>query len=241
MPEIGTDREQLEAEGFSPAVYSKEFAAVVESCACELYSTLDGVRDIIFTVYNEVQGVQKKSNEKLFRKAYNNEYDISFPNELNTILASAYSDWFQKLRDFRTEMTHGSLGSTSMDHDSGKVRYFHTGMTRGGNTLIMEDFVKYISDLYSKVLALLNAVCDFLYENLQLSNASTMCGMYKARCYERLIEPELPLTNQSGYCVSRQWFDSQPEYTCPLAKDCGAYKRAISELKFRTTDSALEQ
>ena len=39
-----TDREQLEKNGYSPAIHSKEFAAIVESCICELYSTLDGVR-----------------------------------------------------------------------------------------------------------------------------------------------------------------------------------------------------
>ena len=230
IPGFEVDREQVENNGYSPAIHSKEFAAVVESCVCELYSTLDGVRDVIFVIYNDVQGVQKKSNEKLYRKASDGEYGDDFPSELNEILAHAYNDWFKNLRDFRTEMTHGSLGSTSMDHETKKIRYFHQGMGKNRNSLIMEDFVEFISALYLKVLNHLNEVFSFLYNTLSLQPTSVRCGIYKGRFYERLVEPERPLTNSSGYCVARQWFDTMPEFKCPLSQDCRAYENAITKL-----------
>lgn len=230
IPGFEVDREQIESDGFSPAVHSKEFAAVVESCVCELYSALDGVRDVIFTVYNDVQGVQKKSNEKLYRKAFDNEYGENFPSELNEILSKVYKEWFKNFRGFRTEMIHGSLGSTSMDHETKKIRYFHQGMGGNGNSLIMEDFVAFISDLYVKVLSHLNEVFGFLYRSLPLSPTSVVCGIYKGRFYERLVEPDVPLKNESGYCVARQWFDNLKEFKCPLLSECKAYERSITQL-----------
>lgn len=224
------DRKQVEIDGYSPAIHSKEFAAVAESCVCELYSTLDGVRDVIFVIYNNIRGIQKKSNEKLYRRASSGEYGDNFPSTLNEILTRAYTDWFRNLRGFRTEMVHGSLGSTTMDHDTKKIRYFHQGMRGNGTSLIMEDFVEFISKLYSQVLNHLNEIFSFLYNTLNLQSTLVMCGIYKGRIYERLIEPERPLTNDAGYCVARQWFDNMPEFKCPLSGGCKAYKNAITQL-----------
>lgn len=172
----------------------------------------------------------KKSNEKLYKRASDSEYGDNFPLELNEILLRAYTSWFKKLRGFRTEMIHGSLGFTSMDHETKKIRYFHQGMSGNGNSLIMEDFVEFISDLYAEVLNHLNEVFNFLYNTLNLQPALVACGIYKGRFYERLIEPERPLTSQSGYCVARKWFDSLPEFKCPLSGECKAYENSITQL-----------
>ena len=230
IPGFEVDREQVEIDGYSPAIHSKEFAAIVESCICELYSTLDGVRDVIFVIYNDVKGVQKKSNEKLYRKALDCEYGKGFPPELNKILARAYEDWFKNLRNFRTEMVHGSLGSTSMDRETKKIRYFNRGLGKDGNMLITRDFVEFISRLYLKVLSHLNEVFNFLYNTLSLRPTTVMCGIYKGRFYERLVEPERPLTNSSGCCAARQWFDDIPEFKCPLSQSCKAYENSITKL-----------
>ncbi len=109
-------------------------------------------------------------------------------------------------------------------------RYFHQGMGGCGNSLIMEDFVEFISDLYVKVLNHLNEVFSFLYSTLNLQSTSVMCGIYKGRFYERFIEPDRPLTSQSGYCVARQWFDNLPEFKCPLSGECKAYENSITQL-----------
>lgn len=226
IPGFDIDRKQLDEMGHTPAVHSKEFAAIIESCVCELYSSIDGVRYVLHSLYRKVAGIPEKSNEKLFKKAHMGELGESFPERLNALLSDAYLDWFKELREFRTDMVHGSLGSCSMDPETKIIRYFHASNRKHG----MDDFVDYIGCMYRKVSEFLNLVFDYLYMSLTFKNSSSMCGIYKGRCYERLISAEYPLRNSSGYCVSRQWFEAEKEFYCPLANNCLAYANAVSEL-----------
>lgn len=62
------DRKELDENGYSPAKYSKQFSAVAECCIIELYSALDGIRDVVFAVYSSVRGVQKNQRVSFFLK-----------------------------------------------------------------------------------------------------------------------------------------------------------------------------
>jgi hypothetical protein len=52
------DAMELDGRGYSEAKHSRQFSAVGECCINELYSALDGIRDVIYAVYSSVQGVQ---------------------------------------------------------------------------------------------------------------------------------------------------------------------------------------
>jgi hypothetical protein len=218
------DRKELDENGYSPAKYSKQFSAVAECCIIELYSALDGIRDVVFAVYSSVQGVQKKSTSKLFSKAKNNEYSAEFPDELNVLLSVAYDDWFLELRRYRTEFTHGSLGSCHKDVETGKISYMHSGLGGNGRSLIIEDFASYISGVYENVLTLQHHVFEFFYKTLPLEPVDVLCGFYTGRAYMRTINPETPLTRDSGTCKSSHY-----EIQCPIREHCGAYKNSVEK------------
>ncbi|EIT7146360.1 hypothetical protein L2778_004236 [Vibrio vulnificus] len=218
------DRLELEEKGHTPAIYSRKFAAVSECCINELYAALDGVRDVIYGVYKSVQGVQKKSTSKLFSKASQKQYGERFPVELNNLLSTAYNEWFCQLRTYRTELTHGSLGSCSMDHETKKISYMHSALGSGSNSLIIEDFVEYINNVYVYVLTLQERVFDFLYSALELSESRVLCGIYQGRAYMRSIQPVENLSVHSGSCMSVNY-----PAPCPLKEQCGAYSKVLED------------
>lgn len=225
IPGFEVDNAELNNNGHTEAIYSKQFAAVAECCINELYASLDGIRDVIYAVYSSLQGVQKKSTSKLFSKAKNDEYPMEFPQKLNVLLIEAYDDWFLQLRKYRTEFTHGSLGSCHKDSDSEKITYMHSGLG-GTHSHIIEDFTGYINEVYQKSLELQHHIFEFFYQSLDLEKIQVLCGLYNGRGYMREIEPISPLTRQSGLCMSTQYPDS---VQCPIREKCDAYTRACAK------------
>jgi hypothetical protein len=220
IPGFELDRKELELHGYSPAIFSRKFAAVAECCINELYAALDGIRDVIFAVYQDVQGVQKKSTSKLFTKAKSNDYGEGFPNGIKDLLVAAHDDWFFKLRKYRTEFTHGSLGSCNKDPKTNKISYLHSGLGQPTKALIIEDFIDYINTTYNSCLQLQEDIFEFLYRELPLEPTDVLCGFYTGLMYMRSIQPDNELTIQSGVCKSAH-YDTQ----CPIKENCSAYKR----------------
>lgn len=220
-PGFDLDSKELDENGYSHAKHSFQFAAVAECCVNELYASLDGIRDVIFAVYSSIQGVQKKSTGKLFTKAKDLEYGDEFPRELYSALSEAHDNWFFKLRRYRTEFTHGSLGSCSKNDETGKISYMHRGMGNSSKALIIEDFVEYINEVYKNVLLVQHNVFEFFYKTLPLEPVPVLCGFNNGLAYTRLIYPETPLTFHSGVCKSAHY-----ETPCPIRENCGAYENA---------------
>lgn len=111
IPKLQIDQYELKKRGCTPAKYSRQLSAIIECCITELYASLDGMRDVIFAAYGDLQDVQKKSTGKLFERAQNNAYGDGFPPKLQRLLSDAYGNWFTTLRNYRTELTHYRLGS----------------------------------------------------------------------------------------------------------------------------------
>lgn len=225
-PTLLDDRIELDRNGFSPALRSREFAALVETLVSELYSSLDGVRRALFGAYRNVEGVQNKSTERLFKRAAEREYGDSFPEWIRERLAAAYLSWFPSLRRLRTEFSHGDVGSCHLDRQSGRVAYVHQGLGTRSRAMAIEDVVGVVNALARDVVLLIDAVFDDLYNRLEPVERRCMCGIYKGRIYERVVMPERGLTVGSGRCFSRSWFDAETGYECPLRTTCGAYARA---------------
>lgn len=222
IPKLEIEEIELKKEGYTSAKYSRQLSAIVECNINELYSSLDGIRDVIYSVYSHIQGIQKKSTSKLFSKAKNNNYPNNFPIELNKLLTEAYDNWFIKLRKYRTEFTHGSLGSCYKDNKTNKISYMHSGLGNNHKALIIDDFISYINTTYKNVLLLQHNIFEFLYNILPLQSTKILCGFYKGLAYGRFIEPEKNLTFNSGFCCSIEY-----PTPCPLKDNCGAYNNTI--------------
>ena len=220
---LALDNSQLGQEGYTPAIHGREFAALMEVLVCELYSALDGVRRALYGAYRDVAGVQNTSTLKLFKRAQDNAYDSAFPEEIRVALASASQTWFPTLRGFRTEVTHGHTGSCYLDATSGNISYIHDGLGTPTHAKVVPDIVGHINATAKEVRGLVDTVFTHLYSRLEQSDKRIMCGIYKGRMYERLVNPELGLTFDAGQCLSRSWFEQEPGLECPLRTRCRAY------------------
>ncbi len=220
--QLDFDRQELDRSGYSSGTYSNRYAAVIECCINELYSSLDGIRDVIYATFQGIKGVQKKSTGKTFRHATENSYGPDFPVKLVDILKRANNDWFYKLRKYRTEFTHGSLGACHKSPGDNKISYVHQGLGVEGKALVIDDIVSYINEVYGKCLKLQDEIFEFFYDYLTLKPTKTLCGVYKSRAYMREVTPDRPLTFHNGICLSVHY-----EVECPLKGKCEAYANAL--------------
>ena len=218
------DLNELERDGYTPASHSREFAALIETLFLELYSSLDGVRRVIYSVFRRVQGVQNKSTETLFQRAHNKSYGVGFPEEICALLDSAYITWFPRLRKIRTEITHGDIGSCHLNTKTNLVQYMHARLRNADGPLIMEDVIGEVNEFYRNVSSLVNELFSFFYAQLEPVDVKVVCGFFKGRVYERVVTLGEDLSFNSGKCFSRSWFERGENPLCPLKDSCGAYK-----------------
>ncbi len=216
-PHLGEDSEELHRDGFTPAIRSREFAALAETLICTLYSALGGLRDALYEAHRTVRSVQRKSTNELFKRAAEKTYGPEFPGPIRACLAEAYGTWFPRLREIRVAVTHGGTGFCHLDTQTTRIAYFHGGLkTDDIVTEVNADSVavrKLIEDVFAHLCTLLEPV-----------PRKVVCGIYKARFYEREITPGPTLTFASGRCLSRQWFEKEAGHECPLRQRCPAYE-----------------
>jgi hypothetical protein len=67
-PNLRIDRDQLNAQGFTPAEHSQELAAVVEAASVELYSCVDCTAKVLWAIYGKRSRGFKDSTRGLFEK-----------------------------------------------------------------------------------------------------------------------------------------------------------------------------
>ncbi|MFM2315221.1 MAG: hypothetical protein RLZZ04_4497 [Cyanobacteriota bacterium] len=227
VPEIVQERNLFDEQGYSNGNKAREFTCTIETLICELYSCLDGLRTSIHSIYRDVQGVQKKSTEKLFRKAAEEKYGDGFPSEINTFLKTAYENWYLDLRRIRVELTHGRVGSCSMQDDQ-KISYIHQGLGSQERAFVIDDIIDWVNRHENHVNLLLNTICKFWFEQLEPREVLEPCGLYQGRGLVRAIEITEPINQDSGLCGFRHAFEEEPGWACPLRHTCGAYERVGS-------------
>jgi hypothetical protein len=225
-PGIDEDLAELKENGYTSNARSNEYSAVVETLACELYAALDCLRTTLYHIYRNVQGIQNSSTKKLFDKAISSSYGVGFPETIRLLLSQAADDWFPKLRKLRTELTHGGTGSCHKDKVSTQIRYIHEGLGDGYRAYIIDNIHSEINAFASGTLNLIYSIFQQLYNQLDPSDTTQFCGIYKGRVYSRTAIPEQPPTQSMGTCTAYSWFNNEPDLACPLREECGAYKRA---------------
>jgi len=224
LPELPKDLEELDQRGASRNLNSHEYAALCETIICELYSSLDGLRQFLYGIYRHVRKVQNSSNEKLFRHAKEQVYGPEFSEAIRLELAQAYDTWFPRLRTLRTELTHGKVGSCHLDSQTGKVRYFNDGLGNQRRVFVIEDVVAVLNEYETYVTRLLNAIAAQSFEQVEKKPYFQICGIYLGRIYARMVSPSVNMTFQDGHCASWDWFEQEKAFMCPMISRCSAYK-----------------
>jgi hypothetical protein len=224
IPELVEERQLLDQQGYSSGAKSREFASIIETLICELYSCLDGLRNSIHAIYKDVRGVQKKSTEKLFKNAAEGKYGNEFPSDIYALLKAAYEDWFTELRCLRVELTHGRVGTCSIQDDS-RISYMHYGLGSKNNVFIIENIIDWINTHANHVNILLNTICKFWFDQLEPREVIEMCGVHQGRFIGRAIVITEPVNQDSGLCIFRHVFEEDRDWACPLRDSCAAYER----------------
>lgn len=224
IPELVEERKQLDQQGYSNMAKAMEFTGIIETLICELYSCLDGLRNTIYSIYKDVQGVQKKSTEKMFKNAAQGNYGNGFPSKICALLKVAYEDWFLKLRRLRVELTHGRVGTCSMQ-DELCISYIHYALGSEMNVFVIDDIINWVNTHANHVNVLLNEICEFWYNQLEPREVIEACGVHRGRFMGRAIIITEPVTQDSGLCLFRHVYEEEPEFACPLRDSCAAYAR----------------
>jgi hypothetical protein len=212
------DREELNSKGFTPANHARKLAAVIETFALELYSTVDCTAKVLRAVLS-TRGF-KESTRYLFLNSHKID---GLPQPIVEAIAAA--DWYLPLLYLRDELTHFATGHCSLNDDTGLVSYAHYGMKKDNRPLIYEDIFLVMEDNLRAVNQFLQQVFHFLMSTLGDTPVHQMCGITKGRMLMRSIVPTEPLTFDSGICLSHQWFELPENPDCPFAANCGAYAR----------------
>jgi hypothetical protein len=225
IPNLPKDRLELETYGASRNLHCEEFGALLEAMLCELYESLDGLRHLLCVVYPKAQGLQDKSNEKLFQRAKNKRYSADFPEPIRIALAAAYDDWFPKLHELRTKITHGTVGSFYLDEKQESVNYINEGLSSLNQVFAIKDILSTVRAYDANVRSLLETIAGFFLAQLLPIPRMYPCGVYLGRMYIRMVAPTTDMTIHSGHCASWDWFEKEPGLFCPLARQCSAYTR----------------
>lgn len=226
--QIPLDREELERTGRTSGRRGRLLAALSEAMFAELYSSLDGMRRVVFSVYRHSRRVQNKSTLKLFELAAERQYGSEIPEDFVDRLAAAYSSWFRKLRRIRSETTHGETGYCWLDPKADVITYRHGLSSRGNSELEIDDVIGFSNATYSAVVTLTEYFFETHFKKLLPVEHRLLCGVYRGRMYERMVAPTLAVSIQDGRCWSRPWFDTEEGYSCPQRGKCAAYERPVS-------------
>lgn len=134
-PNLRIDRDQLNAQGFTPAEHSQELAAVVEAAIVELYSCVDCTAKVLWAIYGKRSRGFKDSTRTLFEKV--DAISGDFPDALKDAIRGA--GWFKRLCFLRAELTHFGVGGCDLPEGAESVSYQHFGIKEGDKPLIIDD------------------------------------------------------------------------------------------------------
>lgn len=228
-PNMILDIEQLKSMGFTEAVYSQEYTAIIEGIMLELYSTIDCTVKIIYEIHrNKCRGL-KDSTQKTFAGISKNEIGDDFPHELRRAFEEA--TWYGKLLTVRNKLTHADVGVCQLDMNGYTASYMHRGIMMDGKPLHIEDVDVMIDEFVVGVRKFTDRVFRYLNSILTQEPLFQVCGVFFGKCYTRHVVPSVDITDHSGVCDSHVWFDLPENPRCPLADACGAY----AAVKVKTT------
>lgn len=223
-PRIIEDDKEVEANGYSPAIRSKEITSLVESVFCELYSSLDCMCRVLGGVFNNNRGVPKKSAHRFFDRAGRGNSVIDLPEGIRTALANA--SFYNSLEKIRTSITHYDGGTCCLDKSTGKIFYILPEPLKGERSDKLDDIFGYLCKLSQQIVQIYYNVFSELNKTLKDCETEQICCISYGRVYMRRVLPSEAVDFHSGTCDSYRWFEKPENPKCPFLGKCGAYSRA---------------
>jgi hypothetical protein len=223
-PAIKQDREELDAKGHSSGLRGAELAAVIETVFCELYSAIGCGRHIISEIYRGFRGVTSKKTRTFFQNAFDGELDERLPVEIRE--ACQQAKWFNELRRLRDAVIHSNVGSCHLDETTGKIRYLQASLRTGDKVFVIDDVFGKMESFHRDVNLFLGKIFKVLNRTLKDNEVWQMCGVFNSLIYTRYVRPSEAIDFNSGRCDALTWFEKEGNKRCPLADNCGAYKKA---------------
>lgn len=228
VPKLIEDHEQLVNQGYSPAIRSKELAAIIDTLFCELYSVVDCTRSVLGAIYGKCQNVPTKSTSKLFKNASEEKIDDKVPSGVKDALKHGQNDWFPRLKEIRDAINHSGIGSCN--EDEGKISYYHDSLGQTpSNVLVDEDILEYICRCEYKVHQFLENIFHSLNMTLDDNETIQVCGIFGGLFYQRTVSISEAKDFNSGRCKSFEQFETGLMPKCPCSSSCGAYARVLEQ------------
>lgn len=222
-PGLDLDHDELNKNGFTPALNSHELSAVIEGSVLELYSSVDCTVKVLRAAYGAGSRSLPNSTRKLFQNI--DKVTGTFPEEIKDAFRAAH--WYNGLLYWRDELTHLATGQCWLDQKTSAVNYMHAGMKLNGGPYIVDDVFARLADTTEKLNAFIGLVFHKLNSTLKPTLEQQVCGFVEGRILMRYLDPTEPLSFNSGRCISYQWFEKPENPTCPFVEHCGAYQRKM--------------
>ena len=191
-PNLRIDRDQLNAQDFTPAEHSRMLSAVVEASILELYSCVASTAKVLRAIYGKRSRGFKDSTRGLFANV--DAITGDFPDALKATIRGA--NWFKRLLFLRDELTHFNVGSCHLPHlpeGTESVSYHHHDIKEGGKPLIIDDVFAWLDGQSQAINLFVGQVFNFLRGTLSNKPVHQMCGMVEGRMLMRVVDPTQPL------------------------------------------------
>lgn len=210
------DNQELLTQGFTSAINSDEFSAVIEEVFTELYSSIDCTKKVIVFIYKKTRSLPD-STRKLFQRVKDNQLGNDFPTELQAAIKSA--EWYEELRTIRDELTHSDIGVCRQDEETKIISYTHFGIRKNNSPLTIHNVLKCIEDFILGVHVFLERIFSFLNSQLNNTTIDQLCGFSDGRAYMRRLPLARQIDFNSGICASKHY----ESFACPFTTTCKAY------------------
>jgi hypothetical protein len=220
---LQSDHEQEKQLWYSTNPIGEQLAALVESCVCELYSSIDCTNQCVRGVFSKAQGIADKTSGT-FKNAKEGKLTKELPRLIHTAFFPA--DWYEELRSIRTTATHSETGICQLIRKTGCAEYYVNYDFQSGGSLHFDDIITKLEFFLPAVNQFQGCIFHAFNATLKDDEQQIMCLIAHGRFFHRWVRPSEAITFHSGRCESFTWFESSNNLVCPRASDCGAYRTA---------------
>ena len=220
------EREELNQQGYTGAIYSKLATAVFEAILDQYYS-----------IYSNFALVMKKIDtndnlpdrwSKLKNGAIEGKYH-TIPSEVRNIFKS--NEIYDELRKIRTESAHFSTGDLNLFSKP----YSYTNPQIGpigrtpSNVGLIENIEEFYNRLWSETHVFLNRFFQYELDSIEGQKQKLQfCGFYHKYVYQRYESYSEFRSGNRGCCKPIWEVPNSTAPPCPLAGKCKAYQNYLN-------------
>jgi len=221
------EREELNQQGYTGAIYSKLATAVFEAILDQYYSIYSNFALVMKKIYTNDNLPDRWS--KLKNGAIGGKYH-TIPTEVIKIFES--NTIYDELRKIRTESAHFSTGDLNLFSKP----YSYTNPQIGpigrtpSNVGLIENIEEFYNRLWSETHVFLNRFFQYELDSIEGQKQKLQfCGFYHKYVYQR-YESYSEFRSGNRGCCKPIWKVPNPiAPRCPLAEKCKAYQNYLKD------------